>query len=383
MTRLRHLALVTRSTVYHRVGGMERHTQELVDALRALGWAVTVVTAPLPADPPEVPGVRYQVVPGGSARGYTRAWRAHLAAVVDALHCAEPLAGILSQSTGAAPLLAWAKTRGLPLAMVVHSTARDQLREPWGRHPRAWARRLRAAWAWRENRELLPRVPVLVAVSEAVAQRLQEDLNGRVAVFVLPSGVDGTVFRPPSSGERLRARRRFGMAEDAVWVGYSGRWTTEKGVDRLLRWVEGARWRLALSGAGPLQGAVRRTPGVVAVGALPKAEQAEFLRGLDIFAFPSRHREGLPMAVMEAMASGLPVVAAADAGVAALLDQGRGVLLAEDAGDAAFVQAIRRLSEDPMARAAMGARAAAWAKERFPSWTDGVAKLLERMGLDG
>src|SRR6185369_8481582 len=87
------------------------------------------------------------------------------------------------------------------------------------------------------------------------------------------------------------------------------------------------------------------------------------LAAADVYAFPSRN-EGFPVAPVEAMACGLPVVAADAPGIVDILGEDDGTVV--PAGDAeAFARALGPLLDDHNLRAALGVRARRRAEERF------------------
>jgi glycosyltransferase involved in cell wall biosynthesis len=86
------------------------------------------------------------------------------------------------------------------------------------------------------------------------------------------------------------------------------------------------------------------------------------LRAMDVFALPSR-TEGLPIAILEAMSCGLPIIATAVGGIAAAVGEGGIVVPPED--PAAFADAIVRLSANDGLRETLGRHARRIALERF------------------
>jgi glycosyltransferase involved in cell wall biosynthesis len=80
--------------------------------------------------------------------------------------------------------------------------------------------------------------------------------------------------------------------------------------------------------------------------------------------------------VLEAMASGLPVVAAPASGMSELLGDTRGVLVPDD-GDAGFARALTELAADPLRRSQLGGAARRWVAERYSleSTADALAAL--------
>jgi glycosyltransferase involved in cell wall biosynthesis len=90
----------------------------------------------------------------------------------------------------------------------------------------------------------------------------------------------------------------------------------------------------------------------------------EILAAADLFVFPSLY-EGLPGAVMEAMALGLPVVASDIAPIQEVVEQGRNALLVPPESSASLATAIERLLGDTQTAAAFGQRSRAIFEERF------------------
>lgn len=126
--------------------------------------------------------------------------------------------------------------------------------------------------------------------------------------------------------------------------------------------------RLRIVGDGPLRRELEST--VSALGIAPRAEFIGYLphgpqlaseyAAADIFVHPSRvdrrgDSEGLPGTILEAMASGLPIVSTEHAGIPYAVEQNRSGLLVPEGDAAALAQAVRRLIESPAERLAMGA----------------------------
>jgi starch synthase len=191
-------------------------------------------------------------------------------------------------------------------------------------------------------------------------------------------------------------RAELGLPDDAVVIAWHGRVELHrKGFDVLLgAWAELARMpgparRLFLVGTGQEADALRwwireeALPGVVWIDeyVLDKERVAAYLAAADVYAFPSRH-EGFPVAPIEAMASGLPVVATAASGVTEIAPDGErsGVIVVPRDGQAAFTAALASLLDDPTRRAELGARARRRAAEAFS--LEAVGRQLRDVMLD-
>lgn len=159
-------------------------------------------------------------------------------------------------------------------------------------------------------------------------------------------------------------------AVDARTIVYLGRLSPEKGPRFLVEaWGMVADrhpdWRLRIVGSGLDEALVRRAVAALPSGGdrvdlVPPVTDAEAeLRGAGVFALPSL-TEGLPLSLAEAMALGLPSVAAdCSAGVGMLAQGGEAALLVPRADPVAFAEALDRLMADPDLRRGLGARARA------------------------
>lgn len=160
-----------------------------------------------------------------------------------------------------------------------------------------------------------------VAVSEPVRDVLISEFGVSPSrVCVIPNGVDVTRFSPRTPDRTAQSRAFFGLNEQAFVILSVGRLIPEKDHDTLLRAFQTIvhhlpRARLLLAGDGPLRGDLEglvRELGlqgqVTFLGARPDVDR--LLHAADLFVLPSL-REGLPVALLEAMASEVPVIASA------------------------------------------------------------------------
>ncbi len=185
-------------------------------------------------------------------------------------------------------------------------------------------------------------------------------------IEIVHCGVDPTAYP---------VRAHDGTGRQVVSV---GRLDVVKGYTVLLDAVAamvagGADVVLTLVGDGPDRAALERQADrlglgarVTFPGARSPAEVVDELAGADVFVLPS-FAEGVPVSLMEAMASGLPVVATRVGGVAELVDDGRsGLLVAPGDGDG-LARAVGALLADASARTDMGRAGRARVEEGFDS----------------
>lgn len=179
---------------------------------------------------------------------------------------------------------------------------------------------------------------------------------------------------------------------EARTVLYLGRLSVEKGPVFLIdAWGRVADrhpdWQLRIVGSGPEEKALRRAAAALASGGdrisfvAPVSDAEPELRAAGVLALPSL-TEGLPLALAEAMALGLPCVATdCSAGVRLLTEDGAAGRIVPRADAAAFAEALDELMSDAGLRAALGARART-AVSRFRAdtvideWEDLIARVL-------
>jgi len=166
----------------------------------------------------------------------------------------------------------------------------------------------------------------------------------------------------------------LGIEPDELVVGTVGRLLERKGHYELVSaWAEvqdgHPNTRLLLVGDGPeredLQAHAESAGCADSIEFLGRREDVpKLLAAMDVFVFPS-HFEGLPGAVIEAMAAGLPIVATPVDGTAELLDAYETGLFVPVKEPAAIAAAISRVLETPALRSSLGERAQERAREQF------------------
>ena len=198
-----------------------------------------------------------------------------------------------------------------------------------------------------------------------------------------PSGVDPPRAAPRGDGgARAGLRAAFGIAEDRPLVGFVGRLSPEKGPEVFLRAVlllhgllPGAHF--VIVGDGPLREELQRFVERFALAerthfAGTRGDMPAVYRELDAVV-SSSHSEAMPLALMEAMASGVPVVATRVGGVPDLVDQGRTGWLVGPRDFEGLADRVAHTLRTPGQRERMGAAARERAVSRF-ELADSVAR---------
>jgi glycosyltransferase involved in cell wall biosynthesis len=232
-----------------------------------------------------------------------------------------------------------------------------------------------AARCW--TRALHNRAHINLCTSKATRDYLLREGVERVRLW--PRGVDARRFRPEHASKAWRVRLSGGHPDEKILL-YVGRLAPEKDIGRLravLREVPGTR--LAIVGDGPARKSLERefrgTPTVFS-GVLLGDDLAAAYASADLFVFPST-TETLGMVMIEALSSGLPVVAARTGAAHEVVSEGAG-LLYEPSFEGGLVAAVRRILEDDALRKSLGRAARATVAEY--GWEASTAALRAYYG---
>lgn len=229
----------------------------------------------------------------------------------------------------------------------------------------------------------------MIAVSEAVREFLVHKGLPAARIERIYNGVDA--LPDTRESERRAARERLGIAPERLAIGMVGRMVPHKGHDLLVRALSllgavGEPMDLVMLGdaAGDwpeaLADLIHRL-GLDARVRLPgyRDDVAALLRGMDVFVQPSRC-EALSLSLLEAMAAGLPVIAARTGGMPEVIEDGvNGLLFTSDDAHGLAWQLKKLL--DPALRERLGQQARRTQRERFSAsgMVDDTVALYRRV----
>ncbi len=220
---------------------------------------------------------------------------------------------------------------------------------------------------WGPLADRLCAADAVFTIDEAARARLQELVGPGAAprITTLHMGVDTTRFTP-------RGEPRSGEPFTVLFV---GRLAPEKSLDTLLEAFAALRLpippQLRIVGGGDCEADLRAQATALGIadrvtflGPLPPADCAQEYRRADAFAMTSRS-EGIPVVLMEAMASGLPVVAPAVGGIPELVEDGSSGIVVMPGDVTEVTTALQELAADPQRRARYGAAGRAHVQAHF------------------
>ena len=215
-----------------------------------------------------------------------------------------------------------------------------------------------------------------ISVSAEIADYIRQHCYGYAndgsgngtELVVIPNGVDVHRFRPAEKDEKESNER-----EKGICIGYLGRLSPEKNVINMIKAVKALdvdNVCLKIAGAGPLYSKVKRLEDerIKVLGYVKDAPS--FYRSVDVFLLPSK-LEAQPIALLEAMASGLPIIAT-DVGDNKHFVRGNGIICGTSAKEigAALKEMLRENREE------MGVKSRKMV-ERDYTWDKIAARTLD------
>jgi glycosyltransferase involved in cell wall biosynthesis len=196
----------------------------------------------------------------------------------------------------------------------------------------------------------------IVAVSNSVARHYKNEMSiGHITA--IPNSIELGSPRETFGAGREGLRARLGVDEGTNLLAYSARMVKQKGHFQLLRVLEILRCRgivpkTVLIGSGPLEPEIRAAvksaeleSQVIMTGNVPHADALRHIAAGDLFVSPSS-QEGFGLAIAEAMALGVPVVAVAVGAVPEVVEDGVSGLLVPPDGPESLASAIARVLSD-------------------------------------
>jgi phosphatidylinositol alpha-mannosyltransferase len=220
-----------------------------------------------------------------------------------------------------------------------------------------------------------------IAVSEPAKAFVNRYFPG-FPLKVIPNGIDVSVFHPGHAPIRH-------LRDERVNILFVGRLEKRKGLGYLLRGYEFMKQRvpntrLIVVGDGPLRSRVEsyisrhRVPDVVMAGYVPDTVLPRYYCSADIFCAPATGAESFGIVLLEAMATGLPVVATEIDGYMSGLEPGRDSLTVQPKSWSELGAALVILARDAQLRTRMGAYGLE--KARLYAWEEVAAQVLEVYG---
>jgi len=220
----------------------------------------------------------------------------------------------------------------------------------------------------------------IVTTGERLREQVIRETGADAAnVVSIPTGIDLERYRP---GDRAAARSRLGLPPDRAIVGIVATLRSWKGHRHLLRAMASLAAKdalLAIVGDGPQRAPLEALAAELSLGervrfAGNQADVVPWLHAFDLFCLPSYANEGVPQALMQAMACGLAVLTTPIGSIEEIVADGTTGVLVPPGNVERLRAALDALLADAARREALGRSAREAALERF-----GEARMVERM----
>lgn len=368
------VCIVTIAGEMHGIGGMQRHTSDLSRGLVEAGHDVEVITNGHPDGISEQwhGGARWRFADSSGAQ-LGSSWLRGSYEAFRAAHAERPFDVIHSESTCALGLVRQGVHREVPVTAKYHGNfvgiAKANARRALRRHtPKAVAKEARSfLWTCTQH---FPRgnwwrfhgFESMVPSRQQLRDTCLSHLVSPAHMHVVPNGVDTAIFHPR---DRDETRAELGLGPEPIVLAL-GRLDREKGNHTAVSALAqlDPPIRLVIVGDGPDRGRLEALADSLGVadrvtfaGSQPTDVVARYLAVSDAFVLLTELNEGAPMVLVEAMATGVPVIASDIAQIAEVVNRnGENGFLVRPGDLAGTVSALRTITVDPARGRAVGSR---------------------------
>lgn len=377
----KRLCIVTHTFLPH-VGGIERVVYEQSKRLMRLGYDVTVLTSRMRTP-------KSYVVGGIKVHCYdslNAAFGLGIPYPIPNINNFEPFFQCVKQSdlihVHGHPYLSslyaakLAKFSGKPVVLTQHNTFIAYGGSVWDH----------IEW-WNDatvGKQVLKSSDRIIVVSNATKNYVLSLGADSSKTTVIHNGVDINRFKP-SNQMRTIVRRKLGISDDAIVALTVRRLVYKNGIDTL---IDSARITLRQNprivflvvGTGPDREAVQMQIQQLGIsdrfrltGFVSDADLPAYYNAADLFVLPSKSGEGLPLVALEAISTGLPVIATNVGGISEVMVEGGGKLVSAGRPEE-MAKAILEFSKTDFSTVKTAVRAVA---ERTFSWEENVKRLAE------
>ena len=218
-----------------------------------------------------------------------------------------------------------------------------------------------------------------VAITTGIAEELKAHGVAASSIASITNSVDTSKFRPVGTSEKQKLRQQLSVPKKTIIITYAGRLVSYKGLPLLLRVAEAIQrefdnvaFVLIGSGGIDMHNCEAELKQFVKAKGLEESvyfsgevgNVHEYLQASDIFVLPSEE-DAFPLALVEAMACGLPVISTPVGGIKEIITNRKNGLLVEARDFQQLYQAISALIRDPTLSASLGMAAVQMVQERY------------------
>lgn len=227
---------------------------------------------------------------------------------------------------------------------------------------------------------MLMKIPDKVVVLTSVAKKAYEEYVPHSTLALVPNAIDLELFKGIDCDR---------VQKDEFTIGYIGRLADNKGIFEALEAISMLKEselsitiKFKIAGKGPSEKALKRRTAELKIedkvdflGAVFGKEKTLFWQELDLFLFPTYHREGLPYVILESLASGTPVITTPIAGIPDAIESGRHGLFVRPKDVDDITRALKKIIGDTDMRLAMVHNCLQKAEQNY-----GIKRLVRQFG---
>jgi len=397
------ICLVSVVTYWHGMkGGMEVHGRLLARALAARGHEVTVITSRHPSgrERDHREGVELHYLQGTEFASQKGKWASECDRRFRELHQKHLFDVLCCQHMVVPPaLLDFARQQGVPVVVITEGLAGwvllSELRQAFS-HNKGYGQLWRQALSFLFY-YLFWELPVaracdaVIAVSDEVARSVPRWCGvSSGKVFTVYNGVDVQAFAPDRDA-REAIRKQYGLAPDDRLILFLSHVTRQKGLHVLLKCLPRVRARhehvkLLVAGEGDyladvkyLVDTMKLQASVIFAGHVPHEMAPAYINASDFFILPTLRQEGMPFALLEAMACQKPIIASRIGGIPSVVEDSANGLLVSPGDPASLTNAVLRVLGDRALaeQIARQARATILRGYSLDSMVEGTLKVFE------
>ena len=366
-----HILVMSRSTLSHGFGGFERQCEDLCAGFVKAGHKVTVLTTSRKdgVEEEERSGYTVKFLSPSTPMKLSRSWFNRALSEVRKIHRDDPIDVIHSNEFAAKGAMGWAKKNGIPMAVVCHGSLRTELLSflsAADMRPRYWhwliltpLHLLRRCLLWEMPMRRVAKSIVLV--SPTLSKDFKLFSKGKVRV------IENGIALPNNSRERSTG--------EEIRLLCTGRADKQKGFQTAIRAVaeiDDMPLHLDIIGTGPylddlkkISRDLRTDERVTFHGRVTDDELNLAYSSADIYLIPTTRYEGLPLALLEAMAHGIPTISSEIGGNSDVITHNHDGIFIKPGNLSELISAIRRLGNDQEERRRISQAARATTERRF------------------
>ena len=366
-----HILVMTRSTLHHGFGGFQRQCTDLCEGFVKMGHEVTVLTTAHPDGEEKLEGEGYTIHfvypsrPRRLSRGWFRATRKRVLEI----HARRPIDVIHSNEFAGFGITSWARKNNIPIALLCHGSLRSELLSflaSADMRPRYW-HWLILTPLHLIKRYLLWEIPMRRTVSSIIL--VTPTIEGDFRTFCKEK------VQVIENGITLPEKEMQKNSGDTLRLLCTGRADRQKGFQMAIRAMEklpNLDLHLDIVGTGDYLSELKRlvegmglSERVTFRGRVDDDELYRIYSSADVYLIPTLRYEGLPLALLEAMAHGIPTISSDIGGNSDVITHEKDGLFVRPGDLDGLVDAISLLATNSEVRDSLGKAARETTERRF------------------